>query len=142
MLPALPTGRQWISGASPSTSTISKAAVFWPSIRAGLTELTSSTGYASASLRARVRQSSKLPSTCSNVAPWATAWLSLPIAILPSGTRTPHVMPALVGRPDQRGPALPQGDYRRAVQGGQPVGILVDHSAPQVGHLTRLRRAS
>src|ERR1035437_7430126 len=96
MLPALPTGRQWISGASDLTSTISKAAVFWPSIRAGLTELTSSTGYASASLRARVRQSSKLPSTCSNVAPWATAWLSLPIAILPSGTSTPHVMSALV----------------------------------------------
>jgi hypothetical protein len=44
MLPALPTGRQWISGASPSASTISNAAVFWPSMRAGLTELTSSTG--------------------------------------------------------------------------------------------------
>ena len=28
MLPALPTGRQWMSGASPSTSTISDAAVF------------------------------------------------------------------------------------------------------------------
>ena len=53
-------------------------------------------GYASASLRARVRQSSKLPSTWSRVAPWAIAWLSLPIAILPSGTSTPQVMPALV----------------------------------------------
>ena len=31
MLPALPTGRQWMSGASPSASTISKAAVFCPS---------------------------------------------------------------------------------------------------------------
>ena len=44
MLPALPTGRQWTSGASPSASTISNAAVFWPSIRIGLTELTSATG--------------------------------------------------------------------------------------------------
>ena len=85
-----------MSGASPSASTTSNAAVFCPSMRAGLTELTSSTGYASASLRARVRQSSKLPSTCSRVAPCAIAWLSLPIAILPSGTRTPQVMPAFV----------------------------------------------
>ena len=96
MLPALPTGRTWMSGASPSASTTSNAAVFWPSIRAGLTELTSSTGYASASLRATVRQSSKLPSTWMSVAPWATAWLSFPIAILPSGTRTAHVIPAFV----------------------------------------------
>ena len=33
MLPALPTGMQWKSGASPSTSHISKAPVFWPSMR-------------------------------------------------------------------------------------------------------------
>lgn len=44
MLPALPTGRTWMSGASPSMSTISNAAVFWPSMRTGLTELTSATG--------------------------------------------------------------------------------------------------
>ena len=44
MLPALPTGRQWMSGASPRASTTSNAAVFWPWIRNGLTELTSSTG--------------------------------------------------------------------------------------------------
>lgn len=44
MLPALPTGSTWMSGASPSASTISKAAVFWPSMRTGLTELTSATG--------------------------------------------------------------------------------------------------
>ena len=44
MLPALPTGRQWMSGASPSASTTSNEAVFCPSMRAGLTELTSSTG--------------------------------------------------------------------------------------------------
>ena len=40
MLPALPTGRQWMSGASPRASTTWNAAVFWPSMRAGLTELT------------------------------------------------------------------------------------------------------
>ena len=33
MLPALPTGRQWTSGASPSASQISNAAVFCPSMR-------------------------------------------------------------------------------------------------------------
>ncbi len=44
MLPALPTGRQWMSGASPSASTTSNAAVFCPSIRYGFTEFTSSTG--------------------------------------------------------------------------------------------------
>ena len=33
-----------MSGASPRVSTISNAAVFWPSIRAGLTEFTSATG--------------------------------------------------------------------------------------------------
>ncbi len=33
-----------MSGASPSASTISKLAVYWPSMRAGLTELTSSIG--------------------------------------------------------------------------------------------------
>ena len=44
MLPALPTGRQWMSGASPSAATISKAAVFWPCSRSGLTELTRATG--------------------------------------------------------------------------------------------------
>ena len=84
-----------MSGASPRVSTISKAALFCPSIRAGLTEFTNATGYASDSSRARRRQSSKLPSSCSSWAPWATAWASLPIAILPAGTRTAGVIPAL-----------------------------------------------
>jgi hypothetical protein len=96
MFPALPTGRQWMSGASPSASTTSKAAVFCPSMRYGFTEFTSSTGYAWASLRASVRHASKLPSTCSSVAPCAMAWLSLPNAILPSGTSTPQAIPAAV----------------------------------------------
>ena len=61
MLPALPTGRTWMSGASPSMSTISKAAVFWPSIRTGLTELTSATGYFSDSSRASVEAVVEVP---------------------------------------------------------------------------------
>ena len=40
MLPALPTGMASTSGAPPRSSQISKAAVFWPSRRNGLTELT------------------------------------------------------------------------------------------------------
>ena len=50
MLPALPTGRKWKSGASPSTSMISKAAVFCPSMRTGLMELTISIGLGLAEL--------------------------------------------------------------------------------------------
>ena len=46
-LPALPTGIASASGAAPSSSQTSKAAVFWPSIRYGLIELTSSTGWRS-----------------------------------------------------------------------------------------------
>ncbi len=95
MLPALPTGRQCTSGARPSTSQISYAALAWPAIRVGLTELTSAaTGYSAAVLRASSRQSSKLPSTCTIRAPCATAWASLPSAILPCGTSTAHVIPA------------------------------------------------
>ena len=45
MLPALPTGRQCTSGARPSTSQTSNAAVFCPSMRTGFTELTSAIGY-------------------------------------------------------------------------------------------------
>ena len=41
MFPALPTGSACTSGAVPKASTISKAAVFWPSMRTGLTLLTS-----------------------------------------------------------------------------------------------------
>ena len=94
MLPALPTGRQCTSGASPSASTISNAAVFWPSSRSGLTELTSATGYSAASLRTISRQSSKLPSTWSSLAPCTSACTILPIAILPLGTITAQPRPA------------------------------------------------
>jgi hypothetical protein len=44
MLPALPTGRQCSSGASPRASTISNTIVFCPSIRCGFTEFTSTIG--------------------------------------------------------------------------------------------------
>src|SRR6478736_4101468 len=94
MLPALPTGRQCTSGASPSASTTSNAAVFWPSSRSLLTELTSATGYSAASLRTISRQSSKLPSTWSSLAPCTSACTILPIAILPLGTITAQSRPA------------------------------------------------
>ena len=92
MLPALPTGSACTSGARPSWSQISNEAVFCPSIRAGFTELTSATGWASAERRASSRQASKLPSSCRMRAPWAVAWASLPSAILPCGTRTAQVI--------------------------------------------------
>ena len=94
MLPALPTGMQWTSGASPRASVISKATVFWPWMRSGLTELTSATGWRSASSRTSTRQSSKEPSTASTLAPWTSAWASLPSAIRPSGITTAHGMAA------------------------------------------------
>ncbi len=52
MLPALPTGMARMSGARPRSSQTSKAAVFWPSRRNGLTELTSVTGWSSCSASA------------------------------------------------------------------------------------------
>ncbi len=88
MFPALPTGMARTSGASPSSSTTSKAAVFWPSIRLGLTLLTRVTGWVSASCRTLCRASSKLPSMISTVAPNTWAWTSLPSAIFPAGTTT------------------------------------------------------
>ena len=44
MLPALPTGIARTSGTRPRSSQTSNAAVFWPSIRNRLTELTSVIG--------------------------------------------------------------------------------------------------
>ena len=93
-MPAFPTGIASASGASPSSSQASKAAVFWPSIRYGLTELTSSTGCLSAISRTISSAWSKLPSSAITRAPCISAWASLPIAILPSGTITAPRMPA------------------------------------------------
>ena len=56
MLPALPTGIASAAGAAPSSSITSNAAVFWPSIRYGLTELTSSIGCFCASSRTIVER--------------------------------------------------------------------------------------
>ncbi len=81
MLPALPTGMQWKSGASPSTSTTSKAPVFWPSMRNGFTELTTVTGARLGSSRTMSSAWSKLPRTWSTRAPWISAWASLPSAM-------------------------------------------------------------
>ena len=83
-----------MSGASPSASTISKAAVFCPCSRKMFTELTSDTGKSWDNFEASARQSSKLPSTCSSLAPCTSAWASLPSAILPCGTSTAQVSPA------------------------------------------------
>src|SRR5262252_7115436 len=94
MLPVLPTGRQCTSGASPSAWITSNAAVFCPSSRSGLTELTTATSPLAASLRTSSRQSSKLPSTCSSLAPYTSACASLPSAILPRGTNTTQLSPA------------------------------------------------
>ena len=84
MLPALPTGMASTSGARPRSSQISKAAVFWPSRRNGLTELTSVTGWSSCSASARTIPSawSKLPSMATTRAPAMSAWSSLPVGDL------------------------------------------------------------
>ena len=114
MLPALPTGMQWTSGASPSTSTISKAPVFWPSIRYGLTELTTVTGARSGSSRTMASAWSKLPRTCSTRAPWTSAWASLPEGDVPLGDEhgAGQAGPGGVGGGRRRGVAGRGADHR------------------------------
>ena len=94
MLPALPTGMHSTSGASPRSSQISKAPVRCPSMRYSLSELTRAMLWRSTSWRTTTRASSKLPSRASTRAPCASAWASLPAAILPSGMTTAAVSPA------------------------------------------------
>ena len=79
MLPAFPTGIARTSGARPRSSQISNAAVFWPSRRNGLTELTSVTGWSSCSASPRTMWSawSKLPSMATTRAPAMSAWPEL-----------------------------------------------------------------
>ena len=91
-LPALPTGMHSAS-ISPSSSSISKAAVFCPSSRNGLTELTSAIGRRCASSRTSVSAWSKLPRSAITRAPCISACASLPVAILPSGTITTPFSP-------------------------------------------------
>ena len=93
MLPALPTGMQSAS-MSPISSTISNAAVFCPSSRNGLTEFTSAIGWRWTSSRTSFSAASKLPRSAITRAPCISAWASLPVAILPSGTITAPVSPA------------------------------------------------
>ncbi len=93
MLPALPTGMQSASRSESSSSAISNAAVFCPSIRNSLTELTSAIGCVSVSSRTSLSAVSKLPRSAITRAPWASAWASLPVAILPSGTITAQRSP-------------------------------------------------
>ena len=81
-------------GASPRVSTTSNAAVFCPCRRYGFTEFTRATGWDWASARTMRRQSSKLPSTASSVAPCTIACTSLPAAILPAGRMTAQPRPA------------------------------------------------
>ena len=94
MLPALPTGMQSHSGASPSVSQISNAAVFWPSMRYGFTLFTSVASPLVASPRAMPRASSKLPRTATTRAPNAIACDSLPSATCPAGSTTAQRSPA------------------------------------------------
>src|SRR4051794_1897415 len=93
MLPALPTGMHSPS-ISPIASSISNAAVFCPSSRSGLTELTSEIGCLRLSSRTISSASSKLPRRAITRAPCMSAWASLPAAILPSGTITAPPIPA------------------------------------------------
>ena len=85
MLPALPTGIARMSGAVPSWSHTSNAAVFCPSRRYGLTEFTNVTGAFSLTLRTICNASSKFPSISTISAPYMTAWASLPSATFPFG---------------------------------------------------------
>ena len=94
MLPALPTGSASASGARPSASTTSKAAVCCPVSRSGLIELTTTASPSSPRRRTAASAASKLPSTMISRAPAASAWASLPRATLPAGRTTKQGRPA------------------------------------------------
>src|ERR1700731_3476019 len=64
-------------------------------MRSGLIEFTIVMGRCLVSSRAKSRAWSKLPRSWMTLAPYTIAWASLPIAILPSGTKTTQSMPAL-----------------------------------------------
>ena len=93
MLPALPTGMHRTSGGSPSWSQTSNAAVFWPSSRYSLTELTSAIGWRDAKSRTSASAWSKFPRSATTRAPCISACASLPVAIFPSGTITAQRSP-------------------------------------------------
>ena len=94
MLPPLPTGSASQSGGPPSVSSTSNAAVFWPSRRYGLIELSSAIGCRSTSSRTSRSASSNDPCTAITRAPQICACASLPRAIAPSGSTTASRIPA------------------------------------------------
>ena len=94
MLPPPPYGMTNPSGATPSSSTISKTAVFWPARRFGLTELTSTCVPRSASSRAAASAWSKSPRTSSTFAPSIRVCATFGPATAPSGVSTTAGMPA------------------------------------------------
>ena len=94
MLPALPTGRATASGTRPSSSAISNAAVFCPSMRCGFTLFRSAIPRRAATSRTRARAASKFPRSTTMRAPCATACASFPSATFPSGTTTLQATPA------------------------------------------------
>src|SRR3954447_21134106 len=103
------------SSSSPArSSAISKDAVFWPSSRNSLTELTSAIGCSSTSSRTRRRASSKLPRSATTRAPCISAWASLPVAILPSGTMTAPRRPARAAYAAADAAVLPVDAHRTA----------------------------
>ena len=134
MLPALPTGMQSASS-SPSSSTISNAAVFWPSSRNGLTELTSAIGWRCTSSRTSLSAASKLPRSAITRAPCTSAWASLPVAILPSGTITAPRSPARAGV----GGGARRGVARRGADDG--LGAVAQRGRDRAGHPAVLERA-
>ena len=63
-------------------------------MRNSLTELTSEIGWVAESWRTSFSATSKLPFSAITRAPCISAWASLPVAILPSGTITAQRSPA------------------------------------------------
>src|SRR5207237_373115 len=112
MLPALPTGMQWTSGASPSASTISNAAVFWPSMRTGLMLFTTSMPGRSPSSRTISSPASNVPRT--------------------GPTRAPCRLRD-ARRVEERRASLEQRDHARGVGDGQVLAVRLDHAGPGSG---------
>ncbi len=95
MFPPPPYGSASTSGARPpSCSAISNAAVFWPSIRFGFSELTRTNPPSSTIFRQLASAASKLPRTPRTLAPATRDCASFAAAIAPAGQSTTVVSPA------------------------------------------------
>ena len=94
MLPPPPYGITKASGAAPSSSTISNTAVFWPALRYGLTEFTSTCVPRRPSSCAAASASSKSPRTSSTLAPNIRVWATFGPATAPAGVSTTAGIPA------------------------------------------------